>query len=45
MIMGKTFRVVVCGTKGSGKTSIIEKVIYNKSGVSCVVKVYMHLRY
>ena len=31
--MGKTFRVVVCGTKECGKTSIIEKAIYNKSGV------------
>lgn len=30
--MGKTFRVVVCGTKFCGKTSIIEKAIYNKSG-------------
>ena len=33
MIMGKTFRVVVCGTKECGKTSIIERAIYNKSGV------------
>jgi len=32
LIMGKTQRVVVCGAKGSGKTSIIEKVIYNKDG-------------
>jgi GTPase SAR1 family protein len=35
MIMGKTFRVVVIGTKECGKTSIIEKVVYNKDGVSC----------
>ena len=34
VIMGKTFRIVVCGTKESGKTSIIEKAIYNRSGVS-----------
>ena len=34
MIMGKTFRVVVCGTKECGKTSIIERAIYNRSGVS-----------
>ena len=32
MIMGKTFRVVVCGTKECGKTSIIERAIYNRSG-------------
>ncbi len=30
--MGKTFRVVVCGTKECGKTSIIERAIYNKAG-------------
>jgi len=30
--MGKTFRIVVCGTKECGKTSIIERAIYNKSG-------------
>jgi len=30
--MGKTFRVVVCGTKECGKTSIIERAIYNRSG-------------
>ena len=34
MIMGKTFRVVVCGTKECGKTSLIERAIYNKAGVS-----------
>ena len=33
VIMGKTFRVVVCGTKECGKTSIIERAIYNRSGV------------
>ncbi len=33
MIMGKTFKVVIIGTKKCGKTSIIEKIIYNKSGV------------
>lgn len=32
LIMGKTSRVVVCGTKTCGKTSIIERAIYNKSG-------------
>ena len=32
VIMGKTFRVVVCGTKECGKTSIIERAIYNRSG-------------
>ena len=30
--MGKTAKVVVCGAKKSGKTSILQKAIYNKSG-------------
>ena len=40
--MGKTFRVVVCGTKFCGKTSIIEKAIYNKSGVSMFILIWGH---
>ena len=31
--MGKTQKVVVCGSKGCGKTSILEKVIYDNNGV------------
>ena len=34
MIMGKTSKVVVCGTKKCGKTSILEQLIYEKLGVS-----------
>lgn len=34
MIMGKTSKVVVCGTKKCGKTSILEQLIYGKVGVS-----------
>jgi len=30
--MGKTQKVVVCGTRGCGKTSILEKVIYDNNG-------------
>lgn len=26
--MGKTSKVVICGMKGAGKTSILEQVIY-----------------
>jgi len=33
--MGKEAKVVVVGAKGSGKTSILEKAIYDRSGVSC----------
>ena len=32
--MGKTSKVVVCGTNNCGKTSILEQVIYGKVGVS-----------
>ena len=32
MGFGKIYRVVVCGAKHSGKTSIIQKCIYNQSG-------------
>ena len=31
--MGKTQKVVVCGSRGCGKTSILEKVIYDNNGV------------
>jgi len=31
-IMGKTQKVVVCGSRGCGKTSILEKVIYDNNG-------------
>ena len=31
--MGKTQKVVVCGARGCGKTSILEKVIYDNNGV------------
>lgn len=30
--MGRTQKVVVCGARGSGKTSLIEKVIYDHNG-------------
>jgi len=30
--MGKTQKIIVCGSKGCGKTSILEKVIYNNNG-------------
>jgi len=30
--MGKTQKVVVCGSRGCGKTSILEKVIYDNNG-------------
>jgi len=32
-MMGKTQKVVVCGARGCGKTSILEKVIYDNNGV------------
>jgi len=32
MIMGKAAKVVICGTKQSGKTSIVEQAIYGKLG-------------
>ena len=32
-IMGRTQKVVVCGARGCGKTSILEKVIYDNNGV------------
>ena len=32
--MGKTQKVIVCGSKGCGKTSILEKAIYDNNGVS-----------
>jgi len=31
--MGKVFKVLVVGAKGSGKTSILEKAIYGHAGV------------
>ena len=31
--MGKTQKVIVCGSRGCGKTSILEKVIYDNNGV------------
>ena len=31
--MGRTMKVLVCGAKGCGKTSILEKVIYDNNGV------------
>lgn len=31
-MMGRTQKVVVCGAKGCGKTSILEKVIYDSNG-------------
>lgn len=34
MIMGKISKVVICGTKKSGKTSLLEQAIYGKLGVS-----------
>jgi len=40
MIMGKTSKVVVFGTKKCGKTSILEQVIYGKLGVSYSNKIY-----
>jgi len=30
--MGKTQKVIVCGSRGCGKTSILEKVIYDNNG-------------
>ena len=33
LIMGRTQKVVVCGARGCGKTSILEKVIYDNNGV------------
>ena len=32
--MGKTSKVIVCGAKKSGKTSILEQAIYGNVGVS-----------
>ena len=32
--MGRTMKVVVTGARGCGKTSILEKVIYDNNGVS-----------
>ena len=34
--MGKTQKVVVCGARGCGKTSILEKVIYDNNGVGSI---------
>lgn len=34
--MGKTSKVVVCGMKGVGKTSILEQVIYGNSNEKAV---------
>ena len=31
--MGKTQKVIVCGSRGCGKTSILEKAIYDNNGV------------
>jgi len=30
--MGRTMKVIVCGARGCGKTSILEKVIYDNNG-------------
>jgi len=32
LMMGRTQRVVVCGARGCGKTSVLEKVIYDSNG-------------
>ena len=32
--MGRTMKVIVTGARGCGKTSILEKVIYDNNGVS-----------
>ena len=32
--MGRTMKVIVSGARGCGKTSILEKVIYDNNGVS-----------
>ena len=40
MIMGKTSKVVVCGTKKCGKTSLLEQIIYGKVGVSNIIEIY-----
>ena len=34
--MGKTQKVVVSGARGCGKTSILEKVIYDNNGVGSI---------
>ena len=39
MIMGKTSKVVVCGTKKCGKTSLLEQIIYGKVGVSIIIEI------
>ena len=31
--MGRTMKVIVSGARGCGKTSILEKVIYDNNGV------------
>ena len=38
--MGKTSKVVVCGTKKCGKTSLLEQIIYGKVGVSNIIVMY-----
>ena len=40
MIMGKMSKVVVCGTKKCGKTSLLEQIIYGKVGVSNIIEIY-----
>jgi NF-kappa-B inhibitor-interacting Ras-like protein len=35
--MGRTQRVVVCGARGAGKTSVLEKLIYGNNGVGAVL--------
>ena len=39
--MGKTSKVVVCGAKKCGKTSILEQAINGSIGVSNVSNVYI----
>ena len=42
-IMGRTQKVVVCGARGCGKTSILEKVIYDNNGVR--IKILVIIQY
>ena len=35
--MGRTMKVIVSGARGCGKTSILEKVIYDNNGVRLLV--------
>ena len=42
-IMGRTQKVVVCGARGCGKTSILEKVIYDNNGVRIKILVIIQV--